>query len=164
MESANQNQSLPTSINIDPETFRMYYVLQYERIDKLEQQKLWMTGVVLAISAFSYSLAFSDASETSIIKVFIVPLVVLVCNVFAELYLRKTRAFIKLHQDRAKKARQLCAPGLEQLQKSIEKPDSNNDLLNRTHIQQGIHRLLALCALVTPAIIYLEKSTWNLTK
>ena len=75
------------------------------------------------------------------------PIVVIGLNVFALLYAGKSRTFVKMHQARAKEARAKYAPKLNELNDSVDKPDSNNDLWNRTRFQQYIHGILIIISL-----------------
>jgi hypothetical protein len=123
---------------------------------ELEQQRLTMTNVIVGLSVLAFSLAFSDISKLNIVNAVGLPVVVGFANMIALLYTRRSRAFIKMHQERAHKALATFAPEVEELDRQVPKPfDSSKDKFRRPSLQGYLHVLLILVALI-PIILYLR--------
>ena len=136
--------------------FRTYYQHQYDRMAELEQQRLTMTNVIVGISVLAFSLAFADITKLNIVNAVGLPTVVLFANLIAVLYNHRSRAFIKMHQERAHKVLETFAPEIEQLDKEVPKPfDSERDIFRRPRLQTYLHVLLMAVA-VLPIILYLK--------
>lgn len=142
--------------NIQNDDFRMYHQLQYDRIAQLEQQRLTMTNFVIGLSIISFSFAFSDINKLNIINAIGLPIVIIISNIFAMLYTSRSRKFIKMHQKRAEKAREIFSPRLNIISNEVPKIDSNRDLFNRTRLQIYLHVLLIIIAIL-PMFIYFIK-------
>ena len=148
------NKDIPS---IENEDFRMYHQLQYDRIAQLEQQRLTMTNFVIGLSIISFSFAFSDIDKLNIINAIGLPAVIIISNIFAMLYASRSRIFIKMHQKRAEKAREIFSPNLNSISKKVPKINSNRDPFNRTRLQIYLHVLLIVVAIL-PAVMYFVKS------
>ncbi|MEM6449124.1 MAG: hypothetical protein AAF703_02300 [Cyanobacteria bacterium P01_D01_bin.105] len=140
----------------DKEDFRLYYQHQYDRMKALEQQRLFITNVIVTISILSFSLAFEDISKLNLINGVMLPIVVMAANSIAILWNKKSRAFIKMHQKRAHAALNAIAPDVELLNKSVPKPfDSNKDIFRRAALQNYLHMLLLVVSVV-PILLYIK--------
>ncbi|MEM8505557.1 MAG: hypothetical protein AAF716_20695 [Cyanobacteria bacterium P01_D01_bin.1] len=140
----------------DKEDFRLYYRHQYDRMKELEQQRLIMTNVIVTISVLSFSLAFADIDEINLVSGVGLPIVVIFANLIAIRWNQRTRAFIKMHQKRARAALDVIAPEVEALNRSIPKPfNSNRDIFRRAALQNYLHVLL-IAVSVLPLLLCLR--------
>jgi len=133
------------------EYVRMYYEHQYDRMAKLEEQRLTITNVVITLSIVAFTFGFSNIQTLTAIVGIGLPFVMVVSNVFAIIYVVRSADFIRTHQKRAKRILELYAQELFELDKSNQWP---HRLLARWKIQVLIHGLLILAALF-PAVVYL---------
>lgn len=133
----------------------MYYEHQYDRMKELENQRLFMTNVIIGLSILSFSLAFEDIDKLKSINAVGLLIVVILFNIIAVLYNHRSRAFIKMHQKRAHKALKIMAPDVERLNKSIPKPYiSDKDIFRRARLQDYLHILLIIISLL-PFVVFL---------
>jgi hypothetical protein len=140
----------------DKEDFRLYYQHQYDRIKELEQQRLIMTNVIVTISVISFSLAFTDISKLNLVNTIGLPIVVIIANIIAILWNKRSRSFVKMHQKRAHAALNAIAPEVEALDRSIPKPfDGDKDIFRRPALQNYLHVLLIVVS-VLPILLYLK--------
>ena len=138
----------------EKENFRMYYQHQYERMKELEQQRLTMTNVIVGISVLAFSLAFADITKLNIVNGIGLPIVVFFVNLIAIQYTRRSRAFIKMHQERAHKTLETLAPKLEELDGTVPKHfNSDEDFFSRPKLQIYVHFLL-MAASFLPIVLY----------
>jgi hypothetical protein len=98
--------------------------------------------------------AFADINKLNIVNAVGLPIAIIISNIFAMLYTSRSRRFIKMHQKRAEKAREIFSPELNKINKSIPKIDSNRDIFNRTRLQIYLHVLLITIALL-PMFVYM---------
>jgi hypothetical protein len=148
------NSNREELIKMDKEDFRMYHQLQYERISQLEQQRLTMTNFVIGISLLAFTFGFSDFSNLNLVTAIGLPVAIIISNLFAMLYTSRSRKFIKMHQKRAEKARELYSKDLNRIYESVPKVESEHDFFSRARLQIYLHLLLIAIALL-PLIIYL---------
>ncbi|MCV2487225.1 hypothetical protein OD917_19990 [Flavobacterium sp. SH_e] len=126
------------NFKIDPENFRMYYQLQYDRIDKLETKRENFCNFVLTLSSAIIVFSLSTDNRLSQYTNYLIALII-IFNVAAILFFSKTRAFIKMHQKRATIASEKFANELLLINKEVDKINSDGDLLNRNNIYSIIH-------------------------
>lgn len=105
------NESDFSSRQLD--NFRMYHQLQYDRIDKLESKRETFSNLVLTLSAGIYLLGLGSIEELNPITGKYLSIIVILVNIAAIIFANKSRYWIKLHQERAKVARNIFAPELE---------------------------------------------------
>ncbi len=134
---------------------RMYYEHQYERVSKLEDQRLTITNIVMTLSAGALALGFSDLDRLTVINGIGLPLMIVFSNLFAITYVLRSRDFIRVHKERARRVLKEHAEELFELNKSLVWPEKTF-YRNRTFIQVSLHVLLMLTALL-PAAAYLRK-------
>lgn len=134
------------------ENFRMFYQIQYDRIDKLETKRENLCNYVLTLSSVIIGFYFSTKNHE--IK-YVNLLVVFVCiiNFAAIIFIRKTRPFIKMHQERADLASKSNANEFNQIKKTIRKADSDGDLLNRSNLYTCLHFAIILIMVVFLAML-----------
>lgn len=134
------------------EYVRMYYEHQYDRMAKLEEQRLTITSVVITLCVVAFTFGFSGAEELTALTGVGLPVVMLVANVLAIVYIVHSADVIRAHRRRAKRVLELYAEDLYQLDRSIV---WSRRLWARWKTQLFIHIILILTALL-PAYIYLK--------
>lgn len=139
----------PSNPSADKEDYRLYYQHQYDRMKELEQQRLTMTNVIVGLSILAFSLPFTDITKLNLVNGVGLPIFVFFANTIALLYNRRSRAFIKMHQERAHKALKKFAPEVEELDKEMPKPyKSDEDRFRRPSLQNYLHVLLMIASLI----------------
>lgn len=134
------------------EYVHMYYEHQYDRMAKLEEQRLTITNVVITLSIVAFTFGFSNSQNLTEIVGIGLPAVMVASNLFAIVYIVRSADFIGTHRRRAKRILELYAQELHELDESIQWP---HRLWARWRIQVLIHILLILAALF-PAYVYLR--------
>jgi hypothetical protein len=140
---------------VDKETWRAYYVLQYERVAQHEKGRLQVTNTILAASVVALgltTLAFGEVIKWLAVAPFAVALV----NLFAFIYVRHAREWVKLHQARARAVLKILDPKLLELQERVNvdqgyaaKAADRNALLRGGNLIAGTHLVVvALSALL----------------
>ena len=138
---------------VDENYVRMYYAHQYERVAKLEDAKLTMTNYVLTITALTFTFGYQGSTRLTLFNGIGLPLIVIIANLFPIMYIHRSSQFTGAHKDRAREILRLYAPELKELNDRIKWP-KGGFLSSRKRVQQGIHILLILTALI-PVVIYL---------
>jgi predicted membrane protein len=152
---------MTTNLNVQPEGTepgeyaRIYYQHQYERLSKLEDQRLAITNIVMTISTGALAFGFSDVNNLSLINGVGLPLMIIFSNLFAIAYIIRSRDFMETHKQRARKVLELKASELSQIDQAMKWPE-RKWFRNRTRIQVSFHVVLMLTALL-PVGSYLKK-------
>lgn len=130
--------------NYDMENFRMFYKLQYERIDKLEMQKNYVTTAVTCLGIITIFLAFNNLENLTHFSGLWLPIILIIANIFAIIYIKETKLFIKNHQRRAEKASEICSPILNEIRKKVPKHTSEKNPIRRSNLHKLFHLSLIL--------------------
>jgi len=128
----------------DLELFKALHALQYDRIAKLESQENYITTFVTGLSTITLAYAFSGIKTLTKLSGILLPLIFVISNIVAILYIKKTRKFVKLHQERAKQMRSTYAQKFQEIYESFPKHDSNKDWFNRTNYFVVLHILISM--------------------
>lgn len=100
------------------EVIREYTSIQYDRIDQLQAQRFNFSNLILGLSgaalAFSYPDQFSPDTQNPV-QQFLIPIFLILANLFAIVFIFKTRRYIKMHQKRANIAREQFGPLLNEI-------------------------------------------------
>ena len=139
----------------DVEYIRMYYEHQYDRMAKHEDNRLTITNYVLTVSALTFTFGYQNADQLTAINGIGLPVIVILFNIFAILYIERSAEFMNVHQDRARAILELYAPDLQRLSEKHTWRKGNFLRTNRG-MQKGIHFLIILVA-ITPIIVYLNQ-------
>src|SRR5574342_1312800 len=107
----------PKTVDVNPDYIRMYYEHQYDRIEKNEYQAMNISNIVLTITALILTFGFNNKQSFGSILILFLPLVIIIANVTAILYIRENTRWIKAHQIRAKLILETYAPELYSLDK-----------------------------------------------
>ncbi|WP_291068619.1 MULTISPECIES: hypothetical protein [unclassified Empedobacter] len=108
---------------LDLENFRVYYQIQYERIDHLESRRENFCNFVLTISSGILALAITNTQNFNWILSLGMLLFIVLINLIAIEFTKSTMPYIKMHQKRAKDAIIKYDPFLHELNSDIVKPD-----------------------------------------
>lgn len=127
---------------------QMYYEHQYDRINKLEEQRLALTNIVITVSIVAFTFGFDNQiiNLTPITGIGI-PVLIILFNIFAIIFINNCDIFIDLHQKRASRILELFAYDLNEINKSLPWPKLSI-LSDRKAIQVIIHILVIVGALV----------------
>lgn len=147
---------------IMPEFIRMYYEHQYDRMAKLEEQGLTISNIVITINVVAFTFGFTNMKDVNIITGLGLPLMMIISNFFAIIYIWCSSIFIRLHQARAKRVTEKYAQDLFKIDKEYPNP-WRGALGKRREIQLAIHILLILIAYI-PAYMYLGYISAYLSK
>ncbi len=140
----------------DSDYVQMYYEYQYDRISKHEDNRLTLTNYVLTISTLAFTFGYQNATQLTIINGIGLPVIVILLNIFALLYIERTKEFMDVHQDRARVILKLYAPELQRLnEEHIWR--KGNFLHTKRGMHKGIHYLLVLVALM-PLGLYIYQT------
>jgi amino acid permease len=138
----------------DVELIRMYYEHQYDRIGKNEDQALAISNIMLTISALIVTFGFGNRQSFGAILVLFLPVIIIVANLFAILYIAENDKWIKLHRTRAQRVIENYASELHKLNKEIARP--HNQGMSRKRIQSLIHYLFICLGVLLFVILILE--------
>ena len=137
----------------DADFVRMYYEHQNDRVTKHEDNRLAMTNYVLTVSALAFTFGYQNIGSLTIITGIGLPLIIMLVNIFAVLYIERTAELIHTHQDRAHAILAIYAPELQELnEKHVSR--KGNLLRTKRGMQKAIHLLLILVALI-PVTVFL---------
>lgn len=134
------------------EYVHMYYAHQYERMAKLEDQRLMITNIVISLSVLALSLAVTSAQTLTLAGNVEIHVLILLANSFAIAYVWRSQQYARVHQDRAKAVLERYAPELAQLDKAAPMPgDARRWGLGR--LQLILHTIFVFLSIVS---IYLR--------
>lgn len=147
---ATQKKSTPKKVS---EPFVLaYYEHQYDRMGKLEQYRLTMTNIVVTVSVVAFTFGFDSSKNLTLTTGLVLPFVVVVANIFAAIYVERTRSWIGTAERRAKRTLELYADSLYDLDKTTFEP-YHPKAISLWKIQLFLHVLLVVAAIV-PAVQY----------
>jgi hypothetical protein len=138
----------------DLEYVRMYYEHQYDRIGKNEDQALTISNFMLTISALIVTFGFNNHQSFGSILVLFLPVVIVITNLFAILFIAENAKWIKLHRTRAQRVIENYAPELHKLNKEIARPHDKG--ISRKGIQNLIHYLFIFLGVIMLVILILQ--------
>jgi len=141
------------------EFVRMYYEHQYDRLAKHENYRLTLTNYVLTISALVFTFGYQNASQLTMINGIVLPLIIVVANVFAMGYIDRTVDFTNAHQNRAREVLKRYASELIEINE-MHTWRKSGVIRSRRRIEKGIHQLLILIACV-PFVIFIYQVIWH---
>jgi hypothetical protein len=130
-----------------PELVRMYFDHQYERIEKLEGQGLSITNIITTLIVLGFTFGYNKEMTLTIVSGVVLPLILIIINIFAVFYISRTSGWINTHRDRAKLTLRKYAPDLFMLDKEVLEYKKVK-FWSRRKIQRYIHILLSMIALI----------------
>lgn len=131
---------------------QMYYVHQYDRMNELEKERLTLTNIVVTISIVAFTFGFTNLQNLTVINGIGLPVLIILFNAFAIIYVRHVARIIDTHGNRAKQILDEYAKAIFQLDKSM--PWFRRGLLSRTNIHVLIHILIILTALLPVGVFF----------
>lgn len=137
---------------------RMFYGHQYDRIGKEEGYRLTITNYVLTVSALAFTFGYQNASQLTFMNGIGLPLIILVVNLFAMIYINRTSEVINAQKKRAREILTRCAPELNEVNQMYDWREKGR-LGGQRGIQKGLHILLILIALI-PVVIYFSQTLY----
>jgi len=142
-----KSTSKAKKVEISPDYVRMYYEHQYDRIEKNENQAMTISNIVFTVTAAILAFGFNDKQSFSSTLILFLPIVIIIANITAILYIRENTRWIRAHQLRAKRILERYIPELFSLDKETSAP-SIKATLDRGNTQYLIHTLFIVIALV----------------
>lgn len=130
------------------EYVKMYYAHQYERMAKLEDQRLTITNIVISLSVLALGVAVSSSETLSLQANIEIHVLILLANLFALFFILRTRDYVRVHQQRAKKLLEQYAPELAELDKTVHLPAGRGQL-GLGELQLLIHAVFVFLAVVS---------------
>lgn len=141
------------SEDVNPDYVRMYYEHQYDRINKHEDRALSISNIVLTISALVITFGLNNRQSFGSVFVFFLPVILIVANLFAILYVYVGGKWIHSYRTRAKRILEMHAPELYAL--DIQTVASRTKYGRRT-FQYVIHVMFILIAVILIILFVLE--------
>lgn len=142
-------ETATTKITPEPssEYVQMYYAHQYERVAKLEEQRLTITNIVITFSVVAFTFGFSNPANLTILNGIGLPLILILTNLFAIGYIHRCHDFIRAHKDRARAILERYAPALAQINNEF-KWAKETRWGGREEFQSRIHQLLIVASMI----------------
>lgn len=123
-----------------------YYKLQWERIAYHEDQRMRFSAMVAAGSIAGIGLIARFSKEMDNEATAVACTVVGVANLLAIVFARKSRQWVRYHQEKAEQLSEELEPGITDILKRIDKPNSNIDPFRRELIFTYLHILFIVGA------------------
>lgn len=142
-----------TPKDLSPEFSLAYYEHQYDRVDKLEGQRLTFANIILTLTAGIFTLGYSNITKLNLISGIGLPTLSIILNSFAAIYTWRTLQFIRIHRERAKAI-------LKEYAKDIYRIDTENSSpqigmrLGLAKLQMYFHIILIVLSIV-PIVLYI---------
>ena len=131
----------------------MYYQNQYDRVAKLETLRSSITSVVITLTVAAFALSFSRTESLNLATGVILPIILIVSNLFAIVYIAITYQTITAHLRRANRVLRQYAPELSQISQEEPTPPWTNKF-SLAHGQLLFHLLLIALSSVPIWIYY----------
>ena len=132
-----------------------YYQHQYDRMGKLEDQRLGITNITITLSVLSLTFGFNSAVGFSKIIGYAVLAVMALANIFAILYILVTKSWISTHEMRAKGILEKRAKSLYVFDRQTY-ADYRKWTPGRWKIQMYLHILLFLVSVTIGVFLFLS--------
>jgi hypothetical protein len=137
----------------DGDYIRMYYEHQYDRVGKLESMRLSITNVVITLSVASFTFVFSNDQPLNILSGVVLPVILIVSNIFAVVYIFMSLKVIRSHVNRARIVLSEFASPLIKINDQ-ERPPKWTDKFNIAVNQIFFHILLIVLSSVPIWLYY----------
>lgn len=130
----------------DPETLRIYWLAQWDRIARLEDQRLQFSNFVFAGSVVAIGL--NATSATSVRTAVVVAAVVATTNLIAWLYNWRSDNWLHMHHRRANLLVEENWAYIDELKDRAGRPAGRRPLHGHTaHTHRALHLVLAVAAI-----------------
>src|SRR5262245_58218487 len=137
----------------DPETLRAYWLAQWERVGRLEDQRLQFSHFVVAASVVAVGLG--AAADSSAWTTAAVSFAVAATNVVALLYSAWSDRWVQMHRDRSDLIVEENWPYIADLRRRAGRPAGRSANLGhtiQTHLALHVLMVLAAVALAAAAL------------
>lgn len=145
---------------------RMYYQHQYDRMAKHEAQRQTVSNFVITLTVVALTLGFTNIEttgsqgqaigvpgNTNLVTGLLLPVAIVILNLFAIIYIRRSWSTGAIHQARARRVLDLYAPYLRQIDKDEPWPQKGRRW-SRSMIEMSIHVVLSILAVLIPVFLY----------
>lgn len=134
--------------NYNQENFRLFYQIEYERIDKLETRRENFCNYIISISSAIFAILITSLNDTiSIENKNILILFIGLLNILVIIFIDKTRIWIQMHQSRAEMASLKYALEFIKIKDDVGKAESDTDLFRRSRIYSYVHLLIIIASI-----------------
>lgn len=137
---------------LDSENFRLFYQIQYDRIDNLETKRENFCNYIITISSALVVFTFTEPNKIILESRILLLIFIILINILSIIFIDKTRLWVKMHQDRANEASSKYAIEFNQIKDSIGKAESNKDFFRRSRIYTYIHCLIIIISIIITII------------
>ena len=166
MNKAKPNKESP---EIDSEFVRLYYEHQYDRMAKHEEQRQTISNFVITLTVVALTFGFSNLAlfnsqqansqptalpEKNLIVGLFLPVAIILINLFAIIYIRRSFSTGTIHQKRANRILELYAPYLRQIATDVSW-SRKGTWWSRSVIEILIHVVLIAIITIIPIYIFL---------
>lgn len=141
--------------SLNPDYVRMFFEHQYERIKKHEDQALVISNIVLTISALVLTFGLNNRTSFGSILIIFLPIMILVANVFAILFVRDENEWIEERLMKAKKILDIYAPELSSIEFEPLVYHREN-YIERGKFQRMVHTLFIILAIILLILFALD--------
>jgi hypothetical protein len=124
---------------------RSYYEHQYDRMAKLEEQRLTFTNIIVALTVVALTFGLSTAQGLTPLQGLGLPALIAMLNVFGAIYTWRTLQYIRVHRNRAKNILQQYAAALYEIDQARAMPHVGSRL-GLAKIQLVMHAILTVAA------------------
>ena len=139
--------------DVNSDYVRMYYEHQYDRINKHEDRALSISNIVLTISALVITFGLNNRQAFGSVFIFLLPVILIVANLFATLYVYVGGKWIHSYLTRAKRILEMYAPELYAL--DMQTVASRTKYGRRT-FQYVIHAMFSFIAVILIILFIVE--------
>lgn len=108
-------KSKPKASDGDTDFIRMYYEHQYDRIGRIENQRLTISNYVLTLSALAFTFGFQNGFQLTAINGIGLPVLIISANMVAISNFGYTTTHIDIHKNRAHEVLQRYLPALNEI-------------------------------------------------
>jgi hypothetical protein len=130
----------------DPETLRVYWLAQWDRVARLEDQRLQFSNFVVAGSVVAIGL--NATSATSISTAVVVAAMVATTNLIAWLYNWRSDRWLRMHHRRANLLIEENWAYIDHLKDRAGRPTGRRPLHGHTaHMHRALHLVLMVSAI-----------------
>lgn len=155
------NEEKKKKKKFNSENFRLFYQIQYDRIDKLETKRENFCNYIITISSALVVFGFAKPNEIALESKNLILSFIILINILVIVFIDKTRLWVKMHQDRANKASSKYVIEFNEINDSVGKAESDRDLFRRSRIYTYVHCLIIVMSII---FILIENKLFCLCK
>ena len=98
---------------------RMYYEHQYDRLAKLNDQRLRVSGLISTLSILVFTFGFDYEEAPNVVSGIALPIIIILANYLSIVYVTHSQRLKDMHKSRAKKVLSEYAPHLSTIDQGI---------------------------------------------